>query len=328
MQYLLLPFSIKFPFQSPVWVADVDFAQDREHLVFLDTNGNTIADRQGKPILGDSGIAATGFKPQLDKIFETYLNGGSVRDTGESAPLRPLTLPTNPDVVVAQYFADDPNILVLGTASKDGFDSLEKKAQLPREAAEALLRNGVENAVAIGFRAPDTQAAVNIWLNSRTVGLEAKPEKPLPQIPLEGPNNVGTQLRVDQLVSSEDFRLPNNTDSTDQSELFLSSLLAYNLGTQFNLDSKFTGGVRFNIRQDPQTSEFLVAYEGGLGGVEAQQGLSSEFLSNIITATSDKYFQRYAINILRNRRGDPKLGVIIGFRNGKIEIKNTYAQAV
>jgi hypothetical protein len=45
----------------------------------------------------------------------------------------------------------DPSIVFVGTASDPRFNQ-DKFAQLPDEPRNALLRNGAENAVAIGFR--------------------------------------------------------------------------------------------------------------------------------------------------------------------------------
>ena len=74
---------------------------------------------------------------------------------------------------VAETLKADPSVLILGVASNADYENVDKLAQLQSiESREALLRNGAENAVAIGFRAPDTQAAVNIWLGSRNVDIE------------------------------------------------------------------------------------------------------------------------------------------------------------
>lgn len=311
--------------QVPARVADVDFADNNgkagdRPIVVLNSNGQIITDNQGKPIVADAGIAATGFRPALEITFESYLKGRSAREEGADAPLKPLTLPTNPDVSVAEYFADDPNILILGTASKPGFNSLEKLAQLPVEAKEALLRNGAENAVAIGFRGPDTQAAVTLWLNSRIVRLEPRVSPPIPKIPLDGENLPNTQITVERVISNSDLRIPDNLKYED---LELSPLLAYNIGRSFELSDRFNGNLAFSLIFNQETNNFTIIFNGG--DIEK---VSSEFLSGLSMATTDEYFQRYALSLLGKRRGSPKLNLNIAFRRGRINPQNTFVQAV
>jgi hypothetical protein len=289
---------------------------DRQ-LTFYDNQGRIITDSDGKPIVGDSGIAATGFRSQLDQVFESYLEGSSLRQEGQDGPLQPLTLPTNPDVSVADSLKADPSIVFLGTASKPRFD-LEKLAQLPVEAREALLRNGAENAVAIGFRAPDTQAAVNIWLNSRRVRLTPEEQKPLPKIPIDGDNAPKTRIEVERSEMVDQVQIPDNVVEED---LFLSPLLAYELGNKFELSRNFSGDVDFDLIYDKNEKKFSLKFKGG--DVES---VSSEFLNQLSEAASDEYFQAYALSLLEKRRRDPKLNVSVGFRRGKINPKGTFVQ--
>ena len=312
--------------QIRVRVSDVDFAtssgnpEDRK-LVIYDDQGNIIADKQGNPIFADAAIAASGFRPRLDSIFEDYLDGGSVRDEGADAPLKSLTLPTNPDVAVAEYFKKDSNIVVLGTASKPRFKSLEKLEQLPVEASQALLRNGAENAVAIGFRAPDTQAAINIWLNSRNINLEPKVDKQVPQISFVGDNPFDTKVQVEVLVDPNNLQVPDNLQSDD---LLLSPLLAYNIAQRFQLDDKFNGSVEFELTYLADEAKFNITYIQS----SVVKKISSEFLGGLILALSDEYFQRYALSALGKRRRDPKLSLNISFLRGKVNPKNTFVQTI
>lgn len=304
-------------------VADVDFAgssgpAEKREIVLLDINGRPIVDNSGRPISADSGIAATGFRSSLDNIFESYLDGLTLRDQGDNAPLLPIVLPTNPDVAVAEVFRADPNILLLGTASLPRFNSFEKLAQLPSEAREALLRNGAENAVAIGFRAPDTQAAVNVWLNSNTLNVGEPEQQVKPQVPINGDRPINTELSILRSTETEDLRIPNNVEDE---ELLLSPLLAYNIGTRFDLDSGYTGNVDFGVEYDDETGAFKIKFEGG-----DIQGISPEFMEAVTGSLSDEYFQRYALSLLRKRRRDPSLILNIAFKNGKINPRNTYAQ--
>ena len=55
----------------------------------------------------------------------------------------------------------------------------EKLLQLPEDARKALQRNAVNGGeVAIGLRAPDTQAAVNIWLNTLNINVLESEKQP------------------------------------------------------------------------------------------------------------------------------------------------------
>ncbi len=305
-------------------VADIDFAgssgpPEKREIVLLDTSGRPIVDSEGRPISANSGIAATGFSPQLERIFDSYLEGGRLRDEGQNAPLQPISLPTNPNVAVAESFRADPNIILLGTASRPRFNSFEKLAQLPPEAREALLRNGAENAVAIGFRAPDTQAAVNIWLNQRSISIEPQSQEPKLQISIEGEKVINSGIVINRSVQVEDLGIPNNID---QEDLLLSPLLAYNLGNKFDLAGNFSGNVDFGLEYNPQEGRFILRFKGG-----DIQSISSEVLEELARGVSDKYFQRFALSLLGKRRRDPKLDLNVSFKSGKINPKNTYVQA-
>lgn len=304
-------------------VSDIGFAtnegdpQDRQ-LVLYDRAGNVITDRAGNPIIADSVISAAGFKSGLDSIYSAYLQGRSIRDVGENAPLTPLTLPTNPDVAVGEYFVADPNILFLGVAAKPRFTT-EKFAQLPIEASAALRRNGAENAVAIGFRAIDAQAEANIWLNSRNINLEEAEESSLPSIPLKGENGVSTQITVDRIISAEEARVPDNIKEED---LLLSPLAAYNISTMFQLEDNFSGNVDFGLTYDAFSEKFIVNFNGG-----DTEGLSGEFLNGVNRVLQDKYFQKYALSALSKRRRNPKLDLNLAFKRGKVNPADTYVQA-
>ncbi len=314
-------------------VADTDFAttegepQDRE-LAFFDPTGKEIVDSQGKAVRGDSGIAATGFQPSLDKVFKSYLKPGQSFRPGGDNPTEALSLPTNGKVAVADQLIDDPNILFVETASQPRF-SLEKLAQLPREARNALLRNGVENAVAIGFRAPDTQAALNIWLNKRNIDLSdvslATQEK-LHTVEVNGSLSKDeeiTKIPVSPDIDPTKLGIPNNVENT---ALFLSSILSYELGSQ----SEFIGGgsqeLDFSVNYDSGSNQFLLKYEGSV----SDHSISSQFLEVVKRVIENEDFQKYAIKSLQkirsNRRNVPELNIVIGFKNGKLNPKNTFVQ--
>lgn len=308
-------------------VTDADFAtQDGEpgkrKIIVFGSDGQPIVDSKGSVITADSGIAATGFKPKLDEIFAAYLSDGqSFSSDGDNSPVVPLTLPTNEKVAVADVLSGDPDVLFIGTASKSRF-GVDKLKQLPKEARQALLRAGAkENAVAIGFRAPDTQAAVNIWLNSRDVVLEPQQVIPKFEVALDGDVTPESEpLLFDSTVNSTDLKIPNNI--SDDS-LLLSPLLAYNIGNAIEVQGGFTGGVDFTLTFNEETASFKLQFKGGSSG-----SISTGLTQATLSACTDEYFQRYAINALRKRRRNPQLELSISFKNGKMDPRNTFVQTI
>ena len=312
-------------------VTDIDFADGDEALskrkiVLFGSDGNLITDQNGDPIEADSAIAATGFRPQLDSVFEAYRGDNSFRENGEESPVKPLTLPTNPDVPVADVLKEDENVLFLGTASNPRFDdSPEKLAQLPTEAREALLRNGAENAVAIGFRAPDTQAAVNIWLNSRDVTLEKEEKRMRRKISFGGDVPAGTTAVIESVISDDNLEV---ADNISDNSLLLSPLLAYTIGNRVEAQTErgdgeadFTGEANFSLRYDELEKRFTLTVE------EGNINISQELLQEVNNACNDRDFQRYAIDALRKRRRNPKLELTVAFKNGKMDPRNTIVEA-
>ncbi len=308
-------------------VSDVDYAPgegkaDDRQLEFFNAEGRAITDADGQPIRADSAVAAAGFRPEIDSVLAPYLGGRSLKETGKDSQVDALTLPTNSDVSVADVLKADPTIMLYGTASKPRFDSVKKLEQLPREAREALLRNGAENAVAIGFRAPDTQAAVNIWMNTREISV---PEEgsPVTTVEFEATGDVaaGTEVSIPMTLADDERGVPNNINADT---LMLSSLLSYEVGNQLQLKSGeggFTGEFTFQIRYDEGTKKFTLQFVGG-----SAPATSLELFRTVENAVSDTYFQRYALSALGKRRRNPKLEVGVAFREGKIDPRKTYVQ--
>jgi hypothetical protein len=321
-------------------VSDVDFASDdgdvsERQLVIIDESGEIITDNEGRPILADSAIAATGFRPNPEAVLG---EGRNPRSSGESSTVEPLVLPTNPDVPVADVLKDDPNTLLFGTASRPRFDSIAKLAQLPPEAREALLRNGAENAVAIGFRAPDTQAAVNIWLNSRNIDLpEAEKTYDRKRIKMEGNIRTGSEVAIRLRENVAEQSIPNNVNSETA---LLSPLLSYLVGNSVEVESiknskmetpdkgplkgrspGFTGNLRFELRYSQESDSLLLSFEGG-----DVSNISTEMFEELESTCRDSYFQTYAISALNKRRRDPKLELNLSFRSGYVNPGNTFVQ--
>jgi hypothetical protein len=139
----------------------MDPIEERKVILF-DTSNNPITDENGRVLQVDNLIAATGFKPTLDRVFAPYLRAGERLND----KVVPFTLPTNPKVSVAETLPQDSSVLFVGTASSPRFNE-EKLSQLPLGARNELSKVDSGNLVAIGFRGPDTQAAINIFLSSK-----------------------------------------------------------------------------------------------------------------------------------------------------------------
>lgn len=309
-------------------VSDIDFATDESDpmarkLFALDASGNPITDRNGNEILGDSVISAAGFRPQLDALFEDYQEERG-DGSGYGLAKEKLVLPTNPGVPVAETLSADPNVVLLGTASNPYFNgNIDKLGQLPREAREALLRNGAENAVAIGFRAPDTQAAMNIWLNSREISVEAPMREPRKIVALAGDVEIGARFGVASIVRTEDIRIPNNIK--DESTI-LSPLLSYSVGTAIEVSSSeqkngFTGQVNFVLTLDQETNALTLEYQDG-----PPVPISQELVDTVMEACEEKDFQNYARSILGKKRRKPTLELALSFKAGKINPSETFVQ--
>ncbi len=362
----------------------------KRKLVFYGADGQVIKDRSNNPIVADSAIAATGFRSKLDSIIENY---ATEKSDGKKEELRKsVSLPTNEKISVAETLTSDSSVLILGTASKSEFESVDKLAQLPVEAREALLRNGAENAVAIGFRAPDTQAAVNIWLNSQDIHVEKKSatttrkelvvngqedvvpgptfwlERGLEQYDNEKLTagriqkflkyqqdgemlpeeeiatelvamKVGDQKQYDTPDGMEvsvrkteggyelynfidDIKVPNNIKDEIR---ILSPLFVYNIGNSIELVSsdgkRFNGELNFTLTYNIENQMLGLRFDE-----DKNIPVSREVIEAIKTACMDDDFQKYALVSLQKKRRNPKLDLVLSFKDGFIDPKTTFVQ--
>jgi len=310
-------------------VGDIDFeASDvvpsKRKLLFYDRSNQPIKNAKGNIINADSAIAATGFRSKLDVLFENYASDKSGKS--EKSVLRePVTLPTNEKVSVAETLKSDPRVLILGTASKAEFESVDKLAQLPVEAREALLRNGAENAVAIGFRAPDTQAAVNIWLNSQDINVEKKSAGITREsLVVSGKEDVkpGETFWLDRNIVAKDIKIPNNIEDGIR---LLSPLFSYNVGNSVELSTpdgkRFTGELDFTLTYNPENEMLGLTFNEG-----KNIPVSKQVINAVKKACMDDDFQRYAFVALKRKRRNPKLDLVLSFKNGFVDPKTTFVQ--
>jgi hypothetical protein len=304
-------------------------------LILLDKDGERIKDASGADVISDYVIAATGFKSNLNKILEDYAQAISSPNGNELK--EKLTLPTNPDITVAETLFRDPNILIVGTASSSNFN-LEKLAQLPLLAREALSRNGPENAVAIGFRGPDTQAAVSIWLNQREVNLAENTEKSSSRREIDIVSDQKS-LKRDEIIFStrinpEEIKIPNNISDTS---LLLEPIFYSNLGNQIELldgDKRFNGKLNFTLSYNKHEQSMTLSFKGSENGLIqartgiAEENLPDELVRKILNSLQDPHFQKYALTELNNKRGgNPSLSFSLNIKKGYLDPTRSFIEA-
>ncbi len=308
-------------------IGDVGFKNSRtkdpskEQVQLYDEKGQLIKNNEGQVILADAFIANTGFKPKFDDIYKSYLESGeSLVNKSPNRPIDAITLPTNKGVSVADQLKKDPNILFIGTASNPSFNSVEKLAQLPVDAREALLRNGAENAVAIGFRAPDSQAAARIFIDKREISLEKVNREVKKETWKMKPDNSNSKSwEVPLIIDPERLRIADNVYSEDD---MLSSLVVYNLQNIEMLDSKdepLSGEYKFEVTKGHDNKSLKVDYMEG-------DKVNQTLVDMITMMLKNKYIQNYTISGFNKKRIDQKLRLVLKFRNGKIDSRGSAVQ--
>lgn len=312
-------------------IGDVGFEDNavpigERKLLLYDRSGSPIRNSNGNVISADACISATGFRPSLGKVFAAYEEGTSIdsrEDAFFNAVTDPLLLPGNTGVAVAETLRQDPDVLFVGTASLPSFD-VDKLYQLPGASAAALEKVGVENAVAIGFRGPDTQAAVNIWLNSRTLTFNARPPEAPQSVRLEGDEPLGTSKRV--RLNIGEAKIPNNIRNENE---LLTPLLSYELEKVRVIQQNgqaFGGSLEFSVSLTESSLD--VSYAGTAALVAAEQPAISEALLDAVVAVwQDADVQRYTVSLLNKKRLKRELKAVVAFKNGSVDARQTFVEA-
>ena len=290
-------------------VGDVSFAGNSndpdQPLVLFDTNGNMIRDSRGELIKATNVIAATGFQSKLDRVLAPLLRGKRIRSEGA---LKSLALPTNKNVTVADTLANDPSVLFVGTASRPGFEIADKLSQLPREAREALLRNGAENAVAIGFRAPDTQAAVRLFTQS------------IPTVPTQDNRSTNRRLphandeTAEPAIFMADSPLPRTRRDTSANAAILTPLINQALA---DVRIDHYGEVRYSYQLQFDANRTLLR---PLGPSSAAMNAAVD------EACRNPYFLAYARKAIRARRNSSAIQIELNFQRGRLNYQSSFAQ--
>ncbi len=299
----------------PTRVGDAGLDEKSGKVILYDQQGQPIKDADGEVIEASSFIAGTGFRPQSERVFSSYIpDGGRLKD---GVGVRSVALPTDPDVAVGDVLEEDPTVLFVGTASRPQFNDA-KLAQLPPEARRALVDNGVENAVAIGFRAPDARAAVRLFLaDNPELGSQETPESPeVPQIVSLRPQSGGgaTGLTTDLVMPDTlpPVRRDVPSDSSILTPLFLSSF----------------GHVRLSGGESAKV-ELSISEKDGRLVIESPQGaepLSVELLGRVTQSLLNRYFMAYWLTARSTRRERDGLKLSLAFRSGRVDLKSSYVE--
>ena len=335
-------------------VCDVDTLKenDDKELVVFDKDFELISNLQGDPIKGNYVIAATGFTSNLDGILEGYSEKLAESDDNQalaSIELRsPFTLNGDSKVKIAEELSADPNIVILGTNSNAFFTEEAKLAQLPQLAREALERNGAENAVAIGFRGPDTQTTVKTWLEQREVNIPSENLKF--QAEKQVDINLSPSTRFNSLVKDIDLDSginfePNNKSNNENSILLntkLYSILGSSIkiidGSKNNtLAQNFNGEINFQIVIDPDNQILQLSIDKEIGFIDkagraiydSADILPEPVYDQIAESIKDPIFQKYVLNYCSSspnlsRQEKPIIQAQLAFKRGGVDPRRSF----
>ena len=326
-----------------------------------DSAGKLLTEPEGNTLIGNAGIAATGFDPKRDQVYAKCIpEDASLLDEGV---LEAVTLPTNRKVSVGDKLASYRRVRFVGTASRSAFDPI-KLAQLPPPPREALIRNGAENAVAVGFRTRDVQAAIRLLFEdylrelkssfqasqrtSRRRYLEdqesvqsfsARNEVRVPRIPREDlppiKRNVDSDAQVLSpllLYSLKGLRLREGepgkrtapaTESPDGEQLTLPDPAFEAKATMATPQHRYV----FELGESETGNDLVLRYVEGEPA--ADDRASAALVAELERAIASPYFQAYALEAASTRRANKRrLRINVEFRNGRLDLRKSYAEPI
>lgn len=273
---------------------------------------------EAKVLEADHVIAASGFRPILDEVFKDFLADEESLDRRQK--LGKVRLPNNPGFSVADELINDPSITIVGTGSRADFNNPNKLSQLPSQAREALLRNGAENAVAIGFRTPDTRAAIRIKYTNKKAEAKSGIEKYSKEQLIDINKPALTSSTVIPLAKQ--FTLPQTRREVDAGSDTLSALFLESLSTM-----KLSDGTE---KLSPSSEEANKVYqlhvdfdeESQLFTLKGTSEIPAALQSEISTAIANPYVQSYALKALNGRRVNRGLEISLAFSRGKLQYRD------
>jgi len=259
-------------------------------------------------VAADHIFEATGFEEGVPAALQPLITNGV------AVTKIPVRLPTNADIVVGESLAGYSNISLVGTVSRPSFNEA-KRLQLP-ESSEEVLAGVSENVVAIGFRAPDTQAAVSEHLKRQELAL---PIYDGSKIEAEVTGKTLSMERAEEPVVSAEFKPREiaidsrvTADSALMTPLLLAQLSTHRLADrgkhQFVLDIK-------------QTADSV--------SVSAPEGsaIPASVMGEVLAASQNAYFAAYSQKALRERRGSTKIQVHMNYIGGRLRLNKSFVQA-
>ena len=137
----------------------------------------------------------------------------------------------------------------------------------------------------------------------------------------------GETFWLDRVVVPKNVRIPNNIK--DEVRL-LSSIFAYNVGNSIELSNsdgkRFDGELDFSMTYNPENQMLGLAFNKGKNDI-----VSKKVIEAVKKACVDDDFQRYALFALRKKRrtltGNPKLDLVLSFKNGVVDPSKTFVQS-
>ena len=215
-------------------VSDFDFSDTtvgvptrQKKVIIYNQKDEKVVDQYGKVIELDNYFPTTGFQSAQDQVFGEYAKENG-QDFFEKVP---LTLSSAPRIQVGETLSYDDDSVFIGTGSvfasdtKLQDDKLIDIFKVSPEAADALLRVGAKNLVAVGVKSRDAVAAVNDFIWRRRGRIASLLEKYRAQ------NLDKTVAAKKTLPLNEEIKYAriSNQLSTQQKELFAASVLATQL---------------------------------------------------------------------------------------------------
>ncbi len=270
-------------------VGGVGYDNSGQSVALYQKDGEPLLDDAGQPITADSYIGNAGFQSTTQDILDGFLDGDSYRDS-----LEPITLQGSRIELAKQV----QGIRLLGVGDLTSI-GLEELLQYDALAAEALLRNGAGNAVALGRVGPGVTAAEHQFLTQQRITKLSKQPAPeeIKPITLSSFSGEDSEVYVDESPSPDAITPPSDfKGSVSTYESILTSFLGYGL-SQYAPRVTQTG--------EAQTVRIQVRSEGGELRVSAEE-VSRDFINAVVRALESPFSQKYARALLAPEGGKEK----------------------
>src|SRR5262249_987809 len=89
---------------------------------------------------------------------------------------------------------------------------------------------------------------------------------------------------------------------------------------------RFEGHIDFSMIFEPDTERLGLTFEKAVDKKEGEMALSADVIVAIEDACNDPDFQKYALVALKKKRRNPKLDLVLNFKNGFVDPKESYVQ--